>query len=154
MRPDRIIVGEVRGGETLDMLQAMNTGHAGSMTTIHANSAKDCLFRLETTALMGGVDLTLRAVRSQITSAIDILVHISRYPDGSRKVSLISEVVDLDGKGDYVVKDLYRFHPKGRDSEGWIVGAFQPTGATPEFLEELVNTGYADAPALFRPAKV
>jgi pilus assembly protein CpaF len=133
------------------MLQAMNTGHAGSMTTIHANSAKDSLFRLETTALMGGVDLTLRAVRSQITSAIDLVIHISRFGDGSRKVSLVSEVVALDEKGDYVVKDLYRFHPRGRDANGRIRGAFLPTGETPTFLEELVNTGYKDAPALFRP---
>ncbi|MHC4599794.1 MAG: CpaF family protein [Planctomycetota bacterium] len=150
MRPDRIIVGEVRGGETLDMLQAMNTGHAGSMTTIHANSPKDSLFRLETTALMGGVDLTLRAVRAQITSAVDLLVHISRYPDGSRKVSLISELSDLDGKGEYVVKDLFRFHPRGRDSAGKIRGAFLPTGKTPGFLEELVRVGFTDAPGLFR----
>ena len=150
MRPDRIIIGEVRGGEALDMLQAMNTGHAGSMTTIHANSPRDSLFRLETTALMGGVELTLRAVRSQITSAIDLLVHISRFGDGSRKVSRISELVDLDEKGEYVVKDLFGYHPRGRDEAGRIRGEFRPTGKTPEFLDELVNTGFPDAPDLFR----
>jgi len=150
MRPDRIIVGEVRGGEAIDMLQAMNTGHAGSMTTIHANSPRDSLFRLETTALMGGVELTLRAVRSQITSAIDVLVHISRYPDGSRKVSLISELAGLDGKGEYVVKSLFEFRPRGRDEAGRIIGDFVASGKAPGFLEELVNTGFSDAPDLFR----
>jgi pilus assembly protein CpaF len=153
MRPDRIIVGEVRGGEALDMLQAMNTGHAGSMTTIHANSPRDSLFRLETTALMGGVELNVRAVRAQIASALDLLVHISRFPDGSRKVSHISELVSLDERGEYMVKDLFRFHPRGRDDRGLIVGAFEPTGEKPEFLEELVNTGFADAAELFEAPK-
>jgi pilus assembly protein CpaF len=151
MRPDRILVGEVRGGESLDMLQAMNTGHAGSMTTIHANSPKDTLFRLETTALMGGVDLTLRAVRNQIASALSLLVHTSRYPDGSRKVALISEIAGLDSGGEYVVKDLFAFRPEGRDAAGRILGRFLPAGNAPGFLPELVAFGFEDAPRLFEP---
>jgi pilus assembly protein CpaF len=150
MRPDRILVGEVRGGEALDMLQAMNTGHAGSMTTIHANSPKDTLFRLETTALMGGVDLTLKAVRNQIVSAVQLLVHVSRYPDGSRKVGLVSEIAGLDSRGEYVVKDLFVYRPEGRDAAGRVLGRFLATGSTPVFLEELTALGFQDAPALFR----
>ncbi len=150
MRPDRIIVGEVRGGETLDMLQAMNTGHAGSMTTIHANSPKDSLFRLETTALMGGVELTLRAVRAQIASAIDLLVHIARFPDGSRKIGLVAELVGLDPNGEYEIRELFRFVPRGRDEDGRIRGSFVASGEKPTFLNELVQTGLEDAPDLFR----
>ena len=136
MRPDRIVVGECRGGEALDMLQAMNTGHDGSLTTIHANSPRDALARLETLVLMAGFDLPLRAIREQVASAINIVVQITRERDGSRKVVNISEIVKMEG--DIItMQDIFTFRHTGWDSNNRIVGVFEPTGSIPTFMEDI-----------------
>ena len=136
MRPDRIVVGECRGGEALDMLQAMNTGHDGSLTTIHANSPRDALARLETLVLMAGFDLPLRAIREQVASAINIIVQITRERDGSRKVVNISEIVKMEG--DIItMQDLFVFRHTGWDSNNRITGVFEPTGSIPTFMEDI-----------------
>ncbi len=140
MRPDRIIVGECRGGEALDMLQAMNTGHDGSLTTVHANAPRDVISRLETMVLMSGLDLPSRAIREQIASAVDIIVHESRLSDGSRKVVCISEVVGQEGDR-ITMQDLFEFRQTGIGPGGKVLGHFQPTGAVPTFLEELRARG-------------
>ena len=140
MRPDRIIVGECRGGEALDMLQAMNTGHDGSPTTVHANAPRDVISRLETMVLMSGLDLPSRAIREQIASAVDIIVHESRLSDGSRKVVCISEVVGQEGDR-VTMQDLFEFHQTGIGPNGKVLGHFRPTGAVPTFLEELRARG-------------
>ena len=140
MRPDRIIVGEVRTGEALDMLQAMNTGHDGSMTTAHANSARDLLSRLETMVLMSGMELPLRAIRSQIASAVDIVVQIARMRDGSRKIINISEITGMEG--DIItMQDLFRFEQQGTDSDGRLRGEFVTTGLRPMCSEKLELNG-------------
>ena len=140
MRPDRIIVGEVRTGEALDMLQAMNTGHDGSMTTAHANSARDLLSRLETMVLMSGMELPLRAIRSQIASAVDIVVQIARMRDGSRKIINISEITGMEG--DIItMQDLFRFEQQGIDSDGRLRGEFMTTGLRPMCSEKLELNG-------------
>ena len=130
MRPDRIIVGECRGGEALDMLQAMNTGHDGSLTTVHANSPRDVISRLETMVLMSGLELPSRAIREQIASAVDLIVHESRLSDGSRKITCISEVLGMEGT-QITLQDLFVFKQTGLDERGRVLGAFEPTGATP-----------------------
>ena len=135
MRPERIIVGECRGGETLDMLQAMNTGHDGSMTTIHANTPRDSISRLETMCLMGGIDLPVRAIRDQVASAIQLIVQQSRLKDGSRKVTQITEVVGLEGDV-VVMQDIFVFAQTGMDEHGRIVGTLRPTGVRPKFIEK------------------
>ncbi len=150
MRPDRIIVGECRGGESLDMLQAMNTGHDGSLTTVHANSPRDVISRLETMVLMSGMELPSRAIREQIASAVDIVVHESRLSDGSRKVVCISEVVGLEGN-QIVMQDLFEFVQSGVDPAGKILGAFRPTGAMPTFFDQLAIRGMSLDPAIFNP---
>lgn len=140
MRPDRIIVGEVRTGEALDMLQAMNTGHDGSMTTAHANSARDLLSRLETMVLMSGMELPLRAIRSQIASAVDIVVQIARMRDGSRKIINISEITGMEG--DIItMQDLFRFEQQGIDGDGRLRGEFVTTGLRPMCSEKLELNG-------------
>jgi pilus assembly protein CpaF len=142
MRPDRIVVGECRGGEALDMLQAMNTGHSGSLTTLHANSTKDALSRLETLTLMSGVDMPLTAVRGQVASAIDMVVQISRFPDGTRKLTEAAEILSLDQNGAYQVNPLFEFHLEGRDAEtGKVAGELKALGNKPTFLHELPLTG-------------
>jgi pilus assembly protein CpaF len=140
MRPDRIVVGECRGGEALDMLQAMNTGHEGSLTTVHANSPRDALSRLETMVLMAGMDLPLRAIREQIGSAIHLVVHIARFSDGSRKVSRVSEVVGLEADR-ITMQDIFEFRQTGVDERGRVQGRTAPTGAVPTFLEDLEAHG-------------
>ncbi|MCL1920828.1 MAG: Flp pilus assembly complex ATPase component TadA [Kiritimatiellaeota bacterium] len=152
MRPDRVIVGECRGGEALDMLQAMNTGHDGSLTTVHANSPRDVISRLETMVLMSGMELPSRAIREQIASAIDIIVHESRLSDGSRKVTFISEVVGLEGQ-QVVMQDIFEFKQTGIDDKGKVVGKFMPTGAMPTFYEHLRSRGLHIEPSVFDPAK-
>ncbi len=139
MRPDRIIVGEVRSGESLDMLQAMNTGHEGSMTTLHANSTRDALSRLETMVLMAGMDLPLRAIREQIASAIDLIVQVERLRDGTRRVTCIAEVQGLESEV-VVMQELYRFRRRG-ERDGKILGALEPTGIRPRFAERLEESG-------------
>ena len=148
MRPDRIIVGECRTGEALDMLQAMNTGHDGSMTTAHANSARDELSRLETMVLMSGMELPLRAIRSQIASAVDIIVQIARLRDGSRKIINIAEVTGMEG--DIItLQDLFYFENHGVDQDGRITGAFLTSGLRPLCTEKLAMNGVTLPPDLF-----
>jgi pilus assembly protein CpaF len=142
MRPDRLIVGEVRGGETLDMLQAMNTGHSGSLTTLHANSPRDAVARMETMALMSGIDLPVTAIRKQIASAVNLIVQMSRLSDGTRKATQITE---MSGgmEGDVVTQtDIYKFYPTGVDAEGKIRGEIKPTGIRPMFGPRLEVAGY------------
>lgn len=124
LRPDRIVIGEIRGGEALDLLQALNTGHAGSMSTIHANSPLDCLRRIETCALLSGIDIPLSALRSQVASAIDMVVHTARLSDGSRKIVSVAEVLPLEG-GDYRVRELMRWKTSSISPEGRVEGGFE-----------------------------
>ena len=140
MRPDRIIVGECRGGEALDMLQAMNTGHDGSLTTVHANSPRDVISRLETMVLMSGMDLPSRAIREQIASAVDVIVHESRLSDGSRKVTAITEVTGLEGS-QIVMQDIFAFRQTGVDAHGKVLGEMKPTGAIPTWIDQLKSRG-------------
>lgn len=136
MRPDRILVGEVRGGEALDMLQAMNTGHDGSITTIHANSPRDTLARLETMVMMSGMELPSRAIREQIASAINLIVYCARFTDGTRKIVKISEIVGMEGDT-ITLQDLYVFKHEGFDEGGYVRGKHVPTGIVPKFLEKI-----------------
>lgn len=140
MRPDRIIVGEVRSGETLDMLQAMNTGHDGSLTTAHANSPRELMSRLETMVLMSGMELPVRAIREQIHSALNIIVHQSRLRDGSRKVVNITEVVGMEGDT-ITLQDIFVYKIEGVDSYGKIRGSYVSTGIRPNFLEKISSSG-------------
>ena len=152
MRPDRIVIGECRGGEALDMLQAMNTGHDGSLTTIHANSPRDCLSRLETLVLMAGFDLPLRAIREQIASAITIIVQITREKDGSRKVVRVSEITKMEG--DIItMQDIFVFHQDGWTEDGKIRGRYVPTGNIPTFMDDIKRAGLALDIAMFTPPK-
>ena len=141
MRPDRIVVGECRGGEALDMLQAMNTGHDGSLTTIHANSPRDALSRLETLVLMAGMDLPLKIVRQQISSAVDVIVQMSRLRDGARKITAISEVAGMEGDV-VVLSDIFKFNQTGVDAEGKILGQHKATGIRPLFGPRLEAAGF------------
>lgn len=141
MRPDRIIVGEIRGGETLDMLQAMNTGHDGSMTTVHSNSPRDTLSRLETMTLMAGFELPVLAIRKQIAAALDLIVYLTRFPDGTRKVTQISEVAGMESEV-ITLTDIFKFQQTGTDPEGRPIGQFRPTGLRPMFAPKLEATGY------------
>ena len=140
MRPERIVVGECRGGEALDMLQAMNTGHDGSMTTVHANSPRDALARLETLVLMAGMDLPVKAIRQQVAGAINIFVQLNRLRDGSRKVTHITEVVGMEGDT-ITMQDIFLFEARGANSEGRILGAFTPTGLRPRILDRMWSMG-------------
>ncbi|WP_298816849.1 CpaF family protein [Chloroflexus sp.] len=148
MRPERIIVGECRGGETLDMLQAMNTGHDGSMTTIHANTPRDAVSRIETMCLMAGMDLPARAIREQIASAIHVFVQQSRLKDGSRKVTQITEVSGMEGDV-VVLQDIFVFEQTGIDEKGKIVGQLRPTGVRPRFLEKFEAQNIFLPPTIF-----
>jgi len=145
MRPDRVVVGEIRGGEALDMLQAMNSGHSGSMSTVHANTPKGALARLETLALLSGVDIPLQALRAQIASAMDILVQTSRMPDGSRRITHITEVGNLSAEGSHTIQDIFRFDYERRDQNGTVRGALRWTASVPEFAAEIMNKGYSDS---------
>ncbi len=151
MRPDRIIVGECRSGEALDMLQAMNTGHDGSLTTVHANSPRDVISRLETMVMMSGMELPSKAIREQIASAVDIIIHESRLSDGSRKVVAITEVVGLEGS-QIVMQDLFTFVQTGVGENGKVVGEFRPTGAVPSWLDQLAGRGIKVDTRMFDPA--
>lgn len=152
MRPDRIIVGEVRGGEALDMLQAMNTGHEGSLTTAHSNSPRDCLARMETMVLMAGADLPLTAVRQQIASAIDVIVQQARLQDGSRRIVQVTEVVGLE-QGIITTQDLYVYEQTGIDGDGRVEGYFTGTGIRPRFLEQLARRGISLPSDVFGEAR-
>jgi pilus assembly protein CpaF len=149
MRPDRIVVGECRGGEALDMLQAMNTGHDGSMTTVHANSPRDALSRVETLTLMAGFDLPIRAIREQVASAVDLIVQLSRLRDGSRRVTHITEVDGMEGDK-ITLQDIFLFDfSAGVDANGRHQGKLEPTGVRPGFAEKLEDTGVEIAGDMF-----
>ena len=147
MRPERIIVGECRGGETLDMLQAMNTGHDGSMTTAHSNSPRDTLARIETMCLMAGMDLPIRAIREQISSAVDLIVHQSRMRDGTRKVTHVTEVSGMEGDV-ITMTDLCVFEQTGIEN-GKVVGRLRPTGLRPKFMDKIEASGIHLPPSIF-----
>jgi pilus assembly protein CpaF len=151
MRPDRIVVGEVRGGEALDMMQAMNTGHDGSISTIHCNSPRDALARLETMALMAGMDLGIRAIREQISSAVDVIVHQTRMKDGSRRITHVTEIVGMEG--DIItLQDLFLFdYSAGMDEDGKFLGGLKSTGLRPRFLDKLQERGVVVPPEVFAP---
>ncbi len=151
MRPDRIVVGEVRGGEALDMLQAMNTGHDGSLTTAHSNSPRDTLSRVATMALMAGMDLPLRAIQEQIASAFDLIVHLDRLADGSRKVTHVSEVQGMEGDV-IVMQDVFRFMQTGVRN-GKVQGYFTALGIRPRFMEKIETAGIQLPPTLFNPER-
>jgi pilus assembly protein CpaF len=148
MRPDRIIVGEVRGEEALDMLQAMNTGHDGSLTTIHANSPRDALYRLDTMVAMANLNIPDRAVRQQIASAVNVLVQLSRMSDGTRKVTAISEIVGME-QDVITMQDIYLFERIGLTPEGKVTGRFRATGVRPKCAERLRSLGLELGPEMF-----
>jgi pilus assembly protein CpaF len=147
MRPDRIIVGEVRSGEALDMLQAMNTGHDGSLTTGHANSPRDMLSRIETMVLMSGMNLPIKAIRDQVASAIDLIVQQSRLSDGSRKITYITEIQGMEGDI-IILQDIFRFDQRGLDNKGKVKGEFVATGIMPKFVQKLKERGIIIPPDL------
>jgi len=147
MRPDRIVVGEARGGEALEMLQAMNTGHDGSMSTVHSNSPRDTLARIETMCLMAGMDLPVRAIREQMAAAIQLIVHQDRLRDGSRKITRISEVQGMEGEV-ITMSDLFVFEQTGMDGQR-IVGRIVPTGLRPKYIERIMDAGIQLPPAIF-----
>jgi pilus assembly protein CpaF len=151
MRPDRIVVGEVRGGEALDMMQAMNTGHDGSISTIHSNSPRDALARLETMAMMSGMELGIRAIREQVASALDVIVHQSRMKDGTRRITHVTEIVGMEG--DIItLQDLFLFdYSAGIDADGKFLGSMKSTGLRPRFLDKLQERGVTLPPEVFAP---
>jgi len=149
MRPDRIIIGECRGAETLDMIQAMNTGHEGSMTTVHANTPRDALSRLETMISMAGLDLPIRALRSQFASAVDLIIQASRLQGGPRKVTSISEVIGMEGDT-IIMQEIFNFSQLGIDANGRAFGEFRATGVRPAFMDRLEQNGCHLNPEMFR----
>jgi len=151
MRPDRIVVGECRGGETLDMLQAMNTGHDGSLTTLHANTPRDALSRMETMVLMAGMDLPLKVVRQQISSAVDLIIQQTRLKDGSRKVTAVTEVAGMEGET-VVLTDVFKFEQTGVGAEGKIIGELKATGIRPIFSPRLEAAGFKLSGDIFMPS--
>jgi pilus assembly protein CpaF len=150
MRPDRIIVGETRGDEVIDMLQAMNTGHDGSMTTIHANSARDAVSRLENMIAMAGIEMPLKAVRQQIASAVNLIVQASRLQDGSRRMVSITEVTGMEGEV-ISMQEVFRFQREGIAPDGKIVGRFVPTGVRSHFSERFRQWGYDLPASIYEP---
>lgn len=153
MRPDRIIVGEVRAGEAFDMLQAMNTGHDGSMTTVHANTARDALSRLEQMIGMSGIEISPRSARAQIASALHVVVQIGRLSDGRRRLLSLSEIVGMEGEV-VTMQEIFRFKMQGRDENNQVIGHFEATGIRPKMMEDLSAHGINLSPELFRPDRV
>lgn len=137
LRPDRVVVGEVRGGEALDLLNSMNTGHSGSMGTVHSNSPKECLTRLETLALMNDVEVPVSAIRAQVASAINIVIQLSRLSDGARKTTHVTECTGMDLNGNYTVNPIFLFSQSGREEDGTVLGSIEPTGNLPSFMREI-----------------
>jgi pilus assembly protein CpaF len=150
MRPDRIILGEVRAGEAFDMLQAMNTGHDGSMTTVHANSTRDALSRVEQMIAMSGIDIAPRSARAQISSAVNVVIQVARLADGRRKVISVSELTGMEGEV-ITMQEIFRFRQSGMSSEGLVQGRFEATGIRPRFLDEVMAHGISLSADLFRP---
>ncbi len=153
MRPDRIVMGEVRGGECLDMLQAMNTGHDGSLTTIHANTPRDCLTRVETLVAMAGLNLATKALRHYISSAIDVVLQMTRLSDGSRKITSLSEIVGMEGET-ITLQEIFLFKQTGLDAERKVHGVFKATGVRPKFVERFTALGIACDSNIFDPEKI
>ena len=151
MRPERIIIGECRGGETLDMLQAMNTGHDGSMTTIHANSPRDAIARLETLVMMAGFELPVKAIRQQISGAVDVLIQANRLQGGPRRVTAITEIVGME-QDTIVMQDIYKYSQQGVDEQGKAYGHFACTGVRPSFMDRLESAGVRLPPSGFQRA--
>jgi len=149
MRPERIIIGECRGGETLDMLQAMNTGHDGSMTTIHANTPRDAVARLETLVMMSGFELPVKAIRQQVAGAVDILIQANRLQGGPRRITAITEIVGME-QDTIVMQDIYKYIQKGIDDEGRAFGHFECTGVRPSFMNRLEAAGVRLPASAFR----
>jgi pilus assembly protein CpaF len=150
MRPDRIVVGEVRGGEALDMLQAMNTGHEGSLSTAHTNGPRDCLSRLETMVLMAGTELPSHAIRQQISSAVDLIIHQDRMRDGTRKITHMTEVQRMEGE-EIITQDLFLLHHLGVGEDGKLLVEHRPIGVQPLFVDKMAAEG-VDLPAgIFAP---
>jgi pilus assembly protein CpaF len=150
MRPDRIILGEVRAGEAFDMLQAMNTGHEGSMTTVHANTPRDALSRIEQMIGMSGIDIPPRSARSQIASAIHVIVQVARLADGRRKLVSLAEITGMEGEV-VTMQEIFRFRQTGMSPEGHVIGKFEATGIRPRFLEQVMSHGITLSADLFRP---
>lgn len=153
MRPDRIVVGEVRGGEVLDMLQAMNTGHDGSLTTVHANTARDALLRLETLVSMAGLGIPNEAIRKYVCSAINVIIHVGRYVDGSRKLASLQEITGMEGNI-ITMQEIFRFKPSGVDEEGKLRGRFEFSRVMPKFLERFKEHGVPIPHDIFNSDKV
>ena len=151
MRPDKIIVGECRGAEALDMLQAMNTGHDGSMATIHSNTPKDCISRLETLVMFAGMELPSRAIREQIAGAVQLIIQLTRMPDGTRKVTALSEVLGMSqtNPGNIDIQDIFTYKAQGLDDQGHVKGYFQASGIIPTFTELFEQKGIAMPKGLF-----
>jgi pilus assembly protein CpaF len=149
MRPDRIVVGEVRSDEALDMLQAMNTGHDGSLTTVHANSPRDAISRLEVMVSMANSNLNVRSIRQQVASAVDLFVQISRLSDGTRRVTHVTECVGMEGE-QVTTQDIFVFERAGISKDGRVMGRFQATGVRPKFSEKLRAAGIELPPAIFQ----
>jgi pilus assembly protein CpaF len=148
MRPDRIVVGEVRGPEAFDMMQAMNTGHEGSISTIHANTPRDALARIENMVLMANLDLPSRAIREQIAAAIHVIVQIARMADGTRKLTHVSEIAGMEGQV-ITMQDIFRYEQTGIDPEGRVRGQFRSTGIRPKFAERFESQGVHLPPGIF-----
>lgn len=153
MRPDRIIVGEVRAGEAFDMLQAMNTGHEGSMTTVHANTPRDALSRVEQMIGMSGIDISSRSARSQIASALNVVIQVARLADGKRRLVSLSELTGMEGDV-ITMQEIFRFHLMGRNEDGTVKGRFEATGIRPKFINELIDRGIELSLDVFRPDAV
>jgi pilus assembly protein CpaF len=149
MRPERIIIGECRGAETLDMLQAMNTGHEGSLTTIHANTPRDAVARIETMITMAGFELPLKAMRSQVASAVDVIIQANRLQGGPRKITHITEVVGME-QDTIVMQDIYHYVQEGINENGRAVGKFEATGVRPSFMDRLESSGVRLPASAFR----
>lgn len=152
MRPDRIIVGEVRGPEVLDMLQAMNTGHDGSLSTVHANSTREAMSRLETMILMSGISLPVRAMREYITSALDMVIHLARLSDGARKIVRVTEITGME-ESVVSTQDIFLFEQEGIDNDGRVLGFHRATGVRPKFADRLVRAGIHLGPEVFDPSR-
>jgi Flp pilus assembly CpaF family ATPase len=150
MKPDRIVVGECRAGEALDMLQAMNTGHSGSLTTLHSNNPRECLQRLETLVMMSGLNLPSKAIKETISSAVNLIIQQSRMSDGSRKITYVTEVTGM--QGDVIsLQDIFVYKQEGMDKKRNIMGRFVPTGFVPKFVEEMEAKGMRISRSLFSP---
>jgi pilus assembly protein CpaF len=153
MRPDRIVVGEVRGDEVLDMLQAMNTGHDGSLTTVHANSSRDALHRLETLMLLSGVHLPSQAMREQISAALDVVIHVTRMADGTRRVMSVAEIVGME-RDVVAMQEIFAFKKTGVSEEGKVMGRYEASGIRPKFADRLMLSGVDVPSSLFHEGQV